>query len=181
MRNKKKKSEKGRVLIFTGDGKGKTTAALGTALRAAGHGLHVLVIQFVKARPCGEHAAAQKLASHLDIRLMGTGFLREDDRDAMERARLKAREALLLAEQELKAGGHALVILDEVLFAVSKGLLSSEQLKQAVLARRPGVHVILTGRGLPPELAELADTVTEMKCVSHAYDSGTEATPGIEF
>jgi len=171
----------GRILIFAGKGKGCTTAALGSALRAVGHGMKTLVIQFVKHRRCGEHEAAKRLAPELEIRLMGSGFLHPEDSESMEEARRSAGEALETARRVLRQGEHDMVILDEVLFAISSGLISAEEVLQAIEAREPRVHVILTGHSVPPKLAELADTVTEFSCVKHAFHQGTKATRGLEF
>ena len=171
----------GRILIFAGKGKGCTTSALGCALRAVGHGMRTLVIQFVKRRRCGEHTAAERLAPDLEIRPMGTGFLQQNDSEAMEQARESAREALKAARDALESGRFELVVLDEVTFAISAGLLSTEEVLKTLKARQPGVHAILTGHSVPPELAKIADTITEFKSVKHAFNQGTEATRGLEF
>ena len=171
----------GRILIFAGKGKGCTTAALGCALRAVGHGMKVLVIQFVKNRRCGEHEAAERLAPELEIKLMGTGFLEPDDPEAMQQACQGAREALREAREALQAGEYDLVILDEVLFAISSGLLSDDEVLEAIRSRKAGVHIALTGHSVPSDLAEVADTITEFKSVKHAFQTGTKATRGVEF
>ena len=171
---------KGRALIFTGDGKGKTTAALGTALRAVGQGMRVLVVQFVKCRWCGEHEAAKNLAGMMEIRLTGTGFLPEGDEQAAAGA-AKAREALAMARQALSGAEYGLVVLDEVLVALAKGLLDGGEVRQAVEGRARGVHVILTGRGPWEQFADVADTITLMECVKHGHQQGVRATKGLEF
>jgi len=174
-------SNTGRILIFTGCGKGKTTAALGTALRAAGRQMRVLIIQFIKERCTGEHEALERLHDLIEVRRRGTGFLPENDEEGMEKARAAARAALQEAAEELSAGQYGMVVLDESLYAIERGLLDADAVREAICARAPGVHVVLTGRGHCEELAELADTITEMKCVKHAFQSGRAATKGIEF
>jgi len=174
------KEQVGRVLIFTGKGKGKTTAALGTALRAVGHGMRVLVVQFVKERETGEHVAARRLAPELEIRPTGTGFLQQDAASRGRAARA-AQDALRNVADELAAGEYNLVVLDEILFAAAEELVEPGAVAAAVRARAPGVHVILTGRGGAGELGELADTVTRMDCVKHAFEQGIDATEGIEL
>jgi cob(I)alamin adenosyltransferase len=171
----------GRVIIFAGEGSGKTTAALGIAFRAAGHGMKTLVVQFVKRRLCGEHAAARMLGGLVEIRPAGTGFLHEDDAEAMEEARGAAQKALEQSRQALTGGTYDIVVLDEVLFAVSRGLVDAGAVRAAVEKRDRRVHVILTGRGAYEPFADMADTITPMDCVKHAYDAGRPGTEGIEF
>jgi cob(I)alamin adenosyltransferase len=164
------------VLAFTGDGKGKTTAALGCVMRAAGHGMTCLVLQFVKNRETGEHRIVRNLNPNVVIRAMGSGFIREGDAEAMEEARRQAAEALDAARAAMAYGRWDVVVLDEVLYAASKSLVSPGEVKRGIERRAPGTHVILTGRNAPDELLELADTVTEMRNVKHP---GT-TTEGIE-
>lgn len=170
-----------RMLIFTGDGKGKTTAALGMALRAAGHGQPVLIIQFVKSDPTtGELAAVARLPE-VEIVQLGRGFLPRNDGPAMDSHRQAAVAALAVAREALQAGRHRLVILDEVCIALRAGLLTASGVIDALSETQPGVCVVLTGRGAPAELLDLADTVTYMRCVKHAYQQGVAAQPGVEF
>jgi cob(I)alamin adenosyltransferase len=170
-----------RVLILTGPGKGKTTSALGTALRAVGHGMRVLFIQFVKAEECGEHRAAERLGGLLEMRPAGTGFIDTSDPECMADAREAAEKALSEAAAALASGDYGLVVLDEVVFALDAGLVAAEAVRGAVQARAPGTHVILTGRGDAGGLTDLADTVTRMDEVKHAHACGAGTTPGIEF
>lgn len=173
--------DQGRVLILAGDGKGKTTSALGTALRAVGHGMRALVIQFVKHQPCGEHAAAERLGGDLEVRLCGTGMLQEDDPRAMREAAEAAQRGLDDAREALASGDYGLVVLDEVLIAVGRGLLDAEAVRSVVAERAPNAHVVLTGNAPYEPFADLADTITLMESVRHPYRQGRRATPGIEF
>ncbi|MFO8014072.1 MAG: cob(I)yrinic acid a,c-diamide adenosyltransferase [Phycisphaerae bacterium] len=169
---------RGRVIVYTGDGKGKTTAALGTALRAVGHGLAAAVVQFVKARPSGEHAAAERLAPDLTIRRMGAGWVTDEATDADLAA---AREALAEVRRLLATGRPVMVVADEVLTAVGLGLLEREAVEGLLDARPAEKHLVLTGRGAWPALVERADLVTEMRCVKHPHERGEGPLAGIEF
>ena len=171
-------SARGRVIIYTGDGKGKTTAALGTALRAVGHGIGATVVQFVKAKACGEHAAAARLAPDLDLRLMGHGWVRGE---ATESDRSAAREALAEVRRLLSGGTGRMVVADEILTAVGLRLLAREDVEALVAGRPTGVHLVLTGRGAWPALVAQADLVTEMRCVKHPHERGDGPQQGIEY
>jgi cob(I)alamin adenosyltransferase len=172
----------GLVLINTGPGKGKTTAALGTALRAVGNGLRVLILQFLKGSwHYGELDAALAHGPNLVLKQMGRGFVKvggaetdPEDIRLVEEAWGEAREAILSGEWDL-------VILDEINYAISYGMLAPEKVVETLRARPAMVHVILTGRSAHPLLVELADTVTEMREVKHAYQKGVLAQRGIEF
>ena len=173
--------EKGLVLVFTGDGKGKTTAALGLVLRTLGHGERVAVVQFIKGgwQP-GEARALERFGEDLRWHALGEGFTWEtQDR---ERDRLLVQRAW---EQSLNYLGDAdrrLVVLDEVNVALRLGYLSPEQVLEGLHLRPPLTHVALTGRGAPPELIERADLVTEMKLLRHPFrEQGVKAQAGIEF
>lgn len=164
------------MLAFTGNGKGKTTAALGCVMRAAGHGMTCLVIQFVKSRETGEHRIVRNLNPNVAIRAMGSGFFSEGDENQFERAQEEAGKALDAARAAMAYGRWDVVVLDEVLYAASKSLVSAGEVKRGIERRAPGTHVILTGRNAPDELLELADTVTEMRNVKNPGI----ATEGIE-
>ena len=173
--------DKGLVLVATGDGKGKTTAALGTALRALGQGLRVAFLQFIKNQETGEglfmahHAARQP--DKLFYRRLGLGCLRGQPRPE---DLAKAAEALALA-RELAGADYDLLVLDEICVAVALGLIEAAEVVRLIETRKPGLHLFLTGRGAPPEIIGLADTVTEMKLVKHAYEKGVPARRGLEF
>jgi len=171
---------KGYIQVYTGNGKGKTTAALGLALRAAGHGLRTLVIQFMKGWiDYGELAGARLLAPYVVIRQAGRDtFVNRDDPDPEDR-RL-ARAGWEWAREAILGRAADIVVLDEINCAVDFGLLSAQEVLD-VLRRKPdGVEVVLTGRGAPAEFVEAADLVTEMREVKHYYEAGVDARVGVE-
>jgi cob(I)alamin adenosyltransferase len=175
-------SRRGLLLINTGPGKGKTTAALGTAMRAVGNGMKVLVLQFLKGSwHYGELDAAESFHGSLVLRQMGRGFVKvggaetdPEDIRLVEQAWAEAREAIYSGEWDM-------VVLDEINYAIGYKMLDPEVVAQALKNRPDMVHVILTGRNAHPILVELADTVTEMREVKHAYQKGILAQRGIEF
>ena len=174
----------GLVHVYTGDGKGKTTAALGMAFRAAGWGLKTLFIQFIKGGfRYGELASAEGMGKLIEIRPLGRGFIKDCTSPAdCPEDRAAAEDALGIAQGELAVGDHALVVLDEVLYALKLELIDPARVAEAVRARAKGVEVVMTGRGpVPDELLDLADYVTEMKAHKHPYDSGIKARKGVEF
>ena len=173
---------KGLVIVNTGPGKGKTTAAMGTALRAVGNGLKVLMLQFLKGSwHYGELDAVKAFGDNFVMKQMGRGFVKvggaetdPEDIKMVEDAWKEAAEAIL-------GGQWDLVILDEINYAIGYKMLDPEKVAE-VLRRKPEmVHVILTGRNAHPTIVELADTVTEMREVKHAYQKGIEAQRGIEY
>jgi cob(I)alamin adenosyltransferase len=168
-----------RILLFTGDGKGKTTAALGMALRARGHGMPVCVVQFVKSdASVGEVAAARQCG--IEFIQTGLGFIpaAADPRFAQHRA--AAEDGLRKANEIIASGRHAMVILDEVCVAVARGLLEERPLVEALRQASAEMCLVLTGRDATPALIALADTVTEMRCIKHALQSGRVAAQGVE-
>jgi len=170
-----------RVLIFTGDGKGKTTAALGMALRAAGHGKKVAVIQFVKGdASVGEVQAVQRMAN-IDMIQTGLGFLPPPTSPEFARHKTAAEQGLRKAEEIVADGNCYLVILDEICFAVAKGLIEERKVLELVRQARPDTCLVLTGRGASQGLISAADTVTEMRCIKHGMDSGRRAQKGVEL
>jgi cob(I)alamin adenosyltransferase len=170
-----------RILIFTGDGKGKTTAALGMALRSHGHGMPVAVIQFVKAdRETGEFAALRQMAG-CQIATTGLGFVPRQNDPRFAEHRLAAQEGLRIATEKLRSGRFPLVILDEVCMAVSLALLTEEAVLEALRGAAPGIAVVMTGRGATEGLIAAADTVSEVRMVKHGFESGIKAQKGVEY
>jgi len=170
-----------RVVLFTGDGKGKTTAALGMALRASGHGMRALIIQFVKNDPASGELQALREVRGAEIRQMGLGFVPKPTDSRFAAHREAAANGLRKAAEAIASSDYELVILDEVCVAVALGLLDEERVCQVVRKARPGCCVVLTGRGASDGLVAMADTVTEMRCVKHAFESGQSAQQGVEF
>jgi cob(I)alamin adenosyltransferase len=170
-----------RLLVFTGDGKGKTTAALGMALRAVGHGDRVLIVQFVKSDASTGEIAAMRRLPGVEIVQLGRGFLPASHTPDFAEHKRAAEDAIDAAREDLATGHYRLVILDEICVALRAGLLRPAVVVEALAQTCDGVCVVLTGRGAPAELVELADTVTEMRCVKHAYQQGVPAQPGVEF
>lgn len=171
--------KKGYVQVYTGSGKGKTTAALGLALRAVGHGLRVCMIQFMKNdMEVGEVRAAGLLAPQLSIHPMGPkGFIRGAPRPADYRM---ARQALDLSKNVIQSGNYDVVILDEVNMAVHFGLITVGDVLALMDAKPESLEIVLTGRNAHPEVIEKADLVTEMVSVKHYFDKGVAARKGIE-
>ena len=181
-RVKAQKQKQGLVLINTGDGKGKTTAALGTAIRHAGYGRKVLFLQFIKGTwHYGELDALAKLPEITVVRA-GAGFYKILDDHFPEAVHKKAAaDGLALARDAVASGDYSLVVLDEIIYAIDEGLLAEADVVAMLALRRPDVSVILTGRHAPQSLIDLADTVTEMKEVKHPFQQGVLALKGIDY
>ncbi|HUL38895.1 MAG TPA: cob(I)yrinic acid a,c-diamide adenosyltransferase [Methanomassiliicoccales archaeon] len=169
----------GLVHVYTGDGKGKTTAALGLAMRASGNGLKVLMIQFMKTPDAYAEQWAHKSLPGLEIRPMGLDCLIDKEEPRPEDIE-KAQEGLRQAMEAMASGEWDMVILDEVNVAVRWGLVKEGQVLDAVRGRAKGVEVVLTGRYAPAAFIEEADLVTEMRNLKHYYDRGVLARDGIE-
>ena len=174
-------AKKGLILLYTGNGKGKTTAALGQVLRAAGHGFKVAIIQFIKnLENTGEIKAAKKIfAEHLEIYPMGTGFT-WDAKDR-EELRLAAERGWDLAREKISSGRYRMVILDELTYALNYGLLDQDAVIDYLEHKPEKLHIIITGRDASGRLIDLADLVTEMKEIKHPFRKGVKAAKGIEF
>jgi len=175
-------SRRGLILINTGPGKGKTTAALGTALRAVGCGMKVLMLQFIKGSwHYGELDAAEAFGENFVLKQMGRGFVKIGGAESDPEDIRLVEEAWAEAREAIHSGEWDLVILDEINYAISYKMLDAEAVAEALRTKPEMVHVILTGRNAHPLLVELADTVTEMREVKHAYQKGILAQRGIEY
>jgi cob(I)alamin adenosyltransferase len=173
---------RGLIIVNTGPGKGKTTAAMGTALRAVGQGMRVLMLQFLKGSwHYGELDAVTAFGDRFLMKQMGRGFVKVGtEKPDPEDVRL-VEEAWGEAALAINSRDWDLVILDEINYAISYGMLDSAKVAEILKNKPPMVHVILTGRNAHPTIVELADTVTEMRQVKHAYEKGVQAQRGIEY
>lgn len=175
-------TRRGLILINTGPGKGKTTAAMGTALRAVGNGMRVLMLQFLKGSwHYGELDAVEAFGQNFVMKQMGRGFVKIGGAEADPEDVRMVQSAWGEAEQAINSGEWDMVVLDEINYAISYGLLDPTVVADALRKRPEMVHVILTGRNAHPLLVELADTVTEMRELKHAYQKGILAQRGIEY
>jgi cob(I)alamin adenosyltransferase len=169
----------GLLIVYTGHGKGKTTAALGLVFRALGRGLPVAVVQFIKGKwKTGERLFAETLPG-LTFLVMGRGFTW--DSDDLSRDRTAAQAAWAESARLIAGGAHTIVVLDELTYALNYGFVATADVLAAVRDRPPHVHVVITGRDAPAALLEAADLVTEMHKVKHPFDGGRKAQPGVDF
>jgi cob(I)alamin adenosyltransferase len=173
-------NDKPRILIFTGDGKGKTTAALGMAFRASGHGLRTCVVQFIKSDVAVGEIAAADSSNLVEIHPTGLGFVPSGESPRFADHCAAAQTGLKRAAEIIAGGQFALVILDEICIAVSRGLIDQQQVVELLATVPPEMCLVLTGRDASPALVALADTVTEMRCVKHALSAGRGAQEGVE-
>ncbi len=175
-------SRRGLILINTGSGKGKTTAALGTAMRAVGNGMKVLMLQFLKGSwHYGELDAAEAFGENFILKQMGRGFVKIGGAETDPEDIRLVEEAWAEARAAIYSGDWDMVILDEINYAISYKMLDPAVVAEALRGKPEMVHVILTGRNAHPLLVELADTVTEMREVKHAYQKDIPAQLGIEY
>ncbi len=181
------KRRRGLIMVVTGDGKGKTTSALGLAFRALGNGFRVFIVQYIKGKwKTGEKKLADLLRSHVDrlgldieLRPMGDGFTWITQNREQDVA--TTREIWEVSKQALASNRYDLVILDEINVVMKLGYLDPKEVVEFLQHKDPALHVVLTGRGAPPEIRELADTVSEIAAVKHHYKAGIKAQQGIEF
>ncbi len=172
--------EKGLVQAYTGEGKGKTTAALGLALRAVGQGLRVYILQFMKGNGNGGEMQAAKFLPNLVIEQFGLKgvFFKGDD---LEVHKKNALEGLKKAKEIMLTEKYDIVILDEINIALNYNLIPLEEVLKLIIEKPPKIELILTGRKLHPEIEKLADLISEIKMVKHPYTKGIKARRGIEF
>jgi len=170
---------KGLIIVYTGEGKGKTTAALGLAFRASGYGMKVLMVQFLKgAWHYGELDAA-KMIKNIEIIPMGEGFtwvMHDREREAK-----KAKEAWQFAREKIASSQYGMIILDEINYALSYGYLDVDEVAEFIAKKPPKLHLVLTGRNAPQKIVDLADLVTEMREIKHPYRKGVTGQKGIEY
>jgi cob(I)alamin adenosyltransferase len=172
----------GLIIVFTGNGKGKTTAAMGQALRAVGQGLKVLILQFIKgAWDYGELESIKRLDPDLKIKPLGKGFIRSksklNDNEAIE----NINQSWSQAESEIYSDKYDMVILDEINYVIDFGLLPVDEMLTLIEKKPKRLHIVLTGRNAHKKVIEKADLVTEMMEIKHPYSKGIKAQKGIEF
>lgn len=178
---KMKPIKRGLVIIYHGNGKGKTTAAIGMLIRAIGHGYRAAYLQFLKNSVSGETKFLSKISEVL-FYPGGAGFVGiMGDKKSLDEHRKKAKETLKFASKILQEGNYYIVVLDEINCALSLGLLDLEEVLQTINSRKENVNVVLTGCTAPDKLIEIADIVTEMVKVKHIYDQGYLAKIGVDF
>ena len=173
---------RGLLMVHTGNGKGKTTAALGLLMRAAGRGLNCCMIQFMKSRNdrYGEHVAAEKLG--IEVHTMGDGFTWDTKNPDQDRQ--TARATWQLCVEKLRSGDYDLIVFDELVYVLSYKMLPVEEVVEefrAVREAQPALHIVVTGRDAPEQLIAQADLVTEMREIKHPFTAGIKAQQGIEF
>ncbi|MCP4703332.1 MAG: cob(I)yrinic acid a,c-diamide adenosyltransferase [candidate division Zixibacteria bacterium] len=177
------KKKKGLLIVYTGDGKGKTTASLGMVVRAVGYNWKVAIFQFVKGSwKYGELEGIKKLAPNVELEVLGAGFVGiVDDDKPIEEHRRVAKEAVETVRQKILSDKYDLVILDELNVALSLGLISQDEVESIIENKPERLFLVITGRGAAKWLIDRADLVTEMKEIKHPYQKGILAQKGIDF
>jgi len=175
-------AHRGLIIVNTGPGKGKTTAAMGTALRAVGNGMKVLMLQFLKGSwHYGELDAVKAFGENFVMKQLGRGFVKVGGAETDPEDIRMVETAWQEGRAEILSGRWDVVVLDEINYAISYGMLDPEKVVETLKQKPEMVHVILTGRNAHPKIVEVADTVTEMRQVKHAYEAGILAQRGIEY
>ncbi|MFL6310046.1 MAG: cob(I)yrinic acid a,c-diamide adenosyltransferase [Nitrososphaera sp.] len=176
-------SENGLVIVYTGKGKGKTTAALGIVMRAVGHGFKVCMIQFIKGEwYYGELTSSKRLEPEFEMIAAGRGFVGIiDDDHPIEDHQTAAKEAIAVAKQKISSGIYDIMILDEVNYAIKLNLISLQDILDIIASRPKKTSLILTGNYVPEAIMAAADLVTEMTEIKHPYQRGIKAMKGIDF
>ncbi len=176
-------SNRGLVIVYTGKGKGKTTAALGIALRAVGHGYKVGMIQFIKGEwYYGELTSSKRLEPEFELIAAGKGFVGiVDDDHPIEDHQKAARQAVELAKEKLSNGAYDILILDEINYAAKLKLISEQDILDIIDAKPENISLVLTGNYAPDSVMQRADLITEMKEIKHPYQSGIKAKKGIDY
>ena len=180
----KKDNKDGQVIINTGGGKGKTTAALGLALRSAGHGQKVLILQFIKdAWKTGESKIMERLKPEIEMEQLGRGFIKFVDgkMHITQKDRENAEASIQYAKEKINSGKYDMIILDEINNIIAYGLVDLQEVIDIIRERPKELDLVLTGRGAPDELIDIADTVSEIREIKHAYSKGIKAKKGIEY
>jgi cob(I)alamin adenosyltransferase len=175
--------EKGLVIVYTGKGKGKTTAALGIVLRAVGHGYKVGMIQFIKGEwYYGELTSSKRLEPEFELIAAGRGFVGIiDDDHPIEEHEKAAKDAIEVAKQKIASGDYDIMILDEINYAVKLNLISQEDILDVIAAKPEKTSLVLTGNYVPEAVMDAADLVTEMREIKHPYQRGIKAKKGVDF
>ncbi|PIE56061.1 MAG: cob(I)yrinic acid a,c-diamide adenosyltransferase [Desulfobulbus propionicus] len=171
---------RGLLMVFTGHGKGKTTSALGMAMRAAGHGMKVLFLQFIKGSwKYGEMEAIARFPETIELLVEGRGVTwKSDDLDKDKAAAINAWSK---AKEAISSGKYDMIVLDEFTYLLLYNMIDRSEALQTLAAKPSALHLVITGRNAPPELIEQADLVTEMQAVKHPYKEGIKAQKGVEF
>lgn len=178
-----KANKKSLVIVYTGNGKGKTTAALGMALRACGYDWKICILQFIKGSwTYGEEKGVKRLAPNVELKKLGKGFYKiMNDKLPEEEHRKAVQQALKISQESVQSGDYDLVILDEINVAVSCGLLNVEDVIELIQKKSLKTHLVLTGRDAHSQVIEIADLCTEMKEIKHPFQQGFLAQKGIDY
>ncbi len=173
----------GLVIVYSGNGKGKTTAALGMALRAVGHNYKICMIQFIKGSwHYGEIDSSKRLEPEFELIAIGKGFVGIlDDKHSKEEHKKIANEAIKISKEKIQSGKYNIVILDEVNYAINLGLIDVDVVLDLIKLKPPELNLVLTGNHVKTKIIEVADLVTEMKQVKHPFQLGIKAKKGIDF